>query len=71
MGAMFAAAVAGQGGLMAADWLVTHELAAGRLASLLPGGDAEGEDDAHLVGSSREHAPLKTQAFCHWPIREF
>ncbi len=64
MGALFAAAVAGRGGLMAADWLVMHELAAGRLASLLPGGDAQGEDGAHLVGSSREHPPARTLAFC-------
>lgn len=71
MGALIAAAVAGQGILMAADWLVVRELAGKQLTTVLTDWEVEGESGVYLVRPTRDLPPAKTQAFCKWLINEF
>lgn len=63
---LIAAAVAGVGVIMAADWLVARELADGRLVRVLDPWDAKGEAGVHIVRASVAHAPAKTSAFVAW-----
>ncbi|SKB88470.1 LysR family transcriptional regulator [Luteibacter sp. 22Crub2.1] len=64
--ALVSAAVAGAGVLMAADWLVAHELADGRLVPVLDGWRAKGETGIYVIRASTRHAPAKTRAFVEW-----
>ena len=68
---LVAAAVAGVGVMMAADWLVAREIADGRLVPLLPEWVAEGEGGVYLVRASAQLEPAKTRAFYAWMGEEF
>lgn len=57
------ASVAGVGVLMAANWLVSSELADGRLVKVLPDWTAKGETGVNVVRASVRHAPAETRAF--------
>jgi DNA-binding transcriptional LysR family regulator len=63
---LIAAALAGCGVLMAADWLVAEELRDGRLVELLPDWQTCGEDGVFLLRPSRVHAPAKVRVFGDW-----
>jgi DNA-binding transcriptional LysR family regulator len=64
--ALIAAALAGCGVLMAADWLVATELRDGRLVEVMADWEARGEDGVFLLRPSRAHASAKVRAFGDW-----
>lgn len=64
--AVVQAALAGTGIIMATDWLVARELAAGRLVPVLPGWSVSGEAGVSVVRASVQHQPAKTRAFVEW-----
>lgn len=64
--AVVQAALAGQGLVMAADWLVQRELAEGRLVEVLPDWEVRGETGVNVVRASVKHEPAKTRAFVEW-----
>ena len=64
--AMAAAARAGLGPALLADWLIGGDVAAGRLVDLLPDHDAAGgsfDTGAYILMPSRAYLPLKTRRF--------
>jgi DNA-binding transcriptional LysR family regulator len=64
--ALVPAAVAGQGLLYAADWLVGRELADGRLVRVLEDFPVPDEGAIYVVHPSSRHVPNKTRAFADW-----
>lgn len=64
--ALIAAALAGCGVLMAADWLVAELLRDGRLVEVLPAWQVCGEDGVFLLRPSRPHTAAKVRAFGDW-----
>jgi DNA-binding transcriptional LysR family regulator len=60
------AALAGMGIIMASDWLVGRELAAGRLMPALTDWEVEGETGVSVIRASVKHEPAKTRAFVEW-----
>jgi len=69
--ALIAAALAGCGVLMAADWLVAQELRDRRLVKVLSDWDVRGEDGVFLLRPSRTHASAKVRAFGDWLAQRF
>lgn len=68
---LIAAAVAGCGVVMAADWLVGDELADGRLVQVLTDWQAVGEDGVFLLRPSRQHESAKVRVFSAWLSGQF
>ena len=64
--ALIAAALAGLGVMLAADWLVAGELKDGRLVEVLPDWRVQGKPGVFLLRASRQHASAKTRVFCDW-----
>jgi len=60
------AAVAGEGLLLGADWLVAEHLRAGRLREVLPGWQLRNDAQLSVVRASSRHTPAKTRAFLTW-----
>ncbi len=63
---LVAAALAGAGVMICADWLVAPELAQGRLVPLLDDWTVEGGSAVSLVRPSAQFTPGKTRAFVDW-----
>jgi DNA-binding transcriptional LysR family regulator len=64
--AVVQAALAGMGIIMASDWLVGRELAAGRLTPVLTDWEVAGETGVSVIRASVRHEPAKTRAFVEW-----
>jgi DNA-binding transcriptional LysR family regulator len=60
------AALAGAGVVMCSDWLVSQELADGRLQVVLADWVIEGEGAVHVVRPPGRFMPSKTRAFIDW-----
>jgi len=65
------AALAGCGVLMAADWLVSDELADGRLVEVFPEWRPAGEGGVYLMRPSRDHESAKVRLFSEWLASRF
>jgi len=65
------AALAGCGVIMAADWLVSEEITAGRLVEILPEWNALGEDGIYALRASKQYGPAKVRAFSDWLEEKF
>jgi DNA-binding transcriptional LysR family regulator len=68
---LIAAAVAGRGITMAADWLVHRQLEEGSLIEVLPAWHATGEDGVFLLRPSRQHESAKVRVFSDWLVQNF
>jgi len=66
-----AAAKAGLGIMLTADWLTMAELRSGELVPVLPEWSAEGQGAIHLLRPSTRFTPGKTRAFVEWIIACF
>jgi DNA-binding transcriptional LysR family regulator len=64
--ALLCAARAGVGIVAGGDWLMTHDLAAGRLVRVLPEWTLDVNAGIYLVRPSAKFCPAKTSAFKNW-----
>ncbi|WP_198665404.1 LysR family transcriptional regulator [Paraburkholderia kururiensis] len=69
--AVVQAALGGVGVIMAADWLVGHELAERRLVPVLTDWEVRGEAGVNVVRASVKHEPAKTRAVVEWLVQIF
>lgn len=69
--ALLEAARAGVGILGAGEWLVTRDIADGRLVRVLPDWAFDVDGGIFLVRPSAEHAPARTDAFLEWMHEQF
>lgn len=60
------AALAGEGLLLGADWLVAEHLRSGQLREVLPGWQLRNDSHLSVVRASSRHTPAKTRAFLQW-----
>lgn len=66
-----AAARAGLGIMLSADWLTAPELRSGELVVVLPEWSVEGQGAIHLLRPSTRFTPGKTRAFVDWISARF
>lgn len=65
------AALAGEGMLLGADWLVSEHLRSGALRAVLPGWQLRNDAQLSVVRASSQHTPAKTRAFLAWFQAQF
>jgi len=65
---LLAAAEAGIGHLLVAEWLVKHSLEQGRLVPVLPAWRGGTRRQVHVVTSTRRALPAKTRQFTRWLV---
>ena len=68
---LLAAARAGVGILAAGEWLMSRDLAEGRLVRVLPEWSLDGQGGIYLVRPSAKFSPATTLAFKEWIERKF
>ncbi|GAO21479.1 LysR family transcriptional regulator [Alicycliphilus sp. B1] len=69
--ALLEAARAGVGILGAGEWLVTRDIADGRLVRVLPDWAFDVDGGIFLVRPSAQHVPARTDAFLEWMREQF